>query len=143
MNQSSFCQSVTTRELPQSDLFHCIIIAHPSQKDESTFFVSRPPIFPRALIGQSIRLHVPQMVCVPFYPLKVGLAPQRLPFLDFPQDPLDQILVLDRLARRGLPSVSPPVDVPAGHAVDAVFAVRDDCHIAVERHYFEGAEHCR
>lgn len=76
-------------------------------------------------------------------PLKRRLDLQQIAFLDLGQDGLDQVFVLDRLARRVFPSVLAPVDVPHRQAVDRVAAVGDDAHVAVAGHDLERSENGR
>ena len=94
---------------------------------------------PRPINRQPIGAHVAGMVGVALDPFELALHAQGAAPLDLGQDALDEVLVLDRLARGRLPPVPAPVDVPAGDAVDGVLAVGHDDDVAVVRHHVERA----
>ena len=72
-------------------------------------------------------------------PLETSPHPDPLPLLNLPHHILNDILILDRLARCRFPSVAPPVLKPRRYAVDGVFAVGYDDDVAVSREDFQGA----
>ena len=72
-------------------------------------------------------------------PLKTSPHPDPLPLLNLPHHILNDILILNRLARSRFPSVAPPVLKPGCYAVDGIFAVGYDDDVAVSWDDFEGA----
>lgn len=72
-------------------------------------------------------------------PLEIRLRTFPIPLIDQRADGYHEVLVHDGLARRRLPVVPLPVDVPHGRAVDRVVAVGEDAHVAGARHGLEGA----
>ena len=76
---------------------------------------------------------------MPLDPLKTSPHPDPLPLLNFPHHILNDILILDRLARSRFPSVAPPVLIPRRYAVDGVFAIGYDDDVPVSWKDFQGA----
>lgn len=78
------------------------------------------PRIPRPLNSQRIRRHIPGILRMTLTPLKLRLRATHPPLLDLVDERLDEVLVLDGLARAVDPAVSPPVDEPLRHALDRV-----------------------
>ena len=72
-------------------------------------------------------------------PLKTSPHAHPLPLLNLPHHILNDIFILNRLARSRFPSVASPVLIPRRYAVDGVFAVGYDDDVAVSWYDFEGA----
>lgn len=68
-----------------------------------------------------------------FNPFKQGLHLKVIAFLDFDQNRLNQILVLNWLLVPGHPIVATPVDKPYGNTVNRISAVGDYGYISVPR----------
>ncbi len=79
------------------------------------------------------------MVGMPFDPFEERLDAQSIALLDFGQNVLDNVFVLDRLPGRRLPPVPTPVDVPYRNTIDRILAVGDDREVPIARGNFQSS----
>lgn len=79
---------------------------------------------------------------MPLNPFKTCLSLQLIPLVYFQKNVLNDVLVLHRFAGRCLPSISAPVNIPRGDAVNGISAVGDDYDVSIPWDDLERSQDC-
>ena len=90
----------------------------------------------RTIDSQLVSLNVSFVGRVPFDPFEIRLDSQSIPFLDLGKHVLNDVLVLNCLSSRVLPTVPSPIDIPVRDTIYGVFRIGNNSRISISWYYF-------